>query len=233
YVVMEYVDGVPITSYCFNRQLDLRARLELFRQVCAAVHFAHQSLIVHRDLKPANILVTATGVPKLLDFGIAKLLDPFAGASTTATVAAAWTPDYTSPEQVRGRPITTRTDGYSLGLILYEILTGERGQRADPTTPLALDRSTCETEPVHPSVRLAAEGQASAARRVRGDLETIVMTAIRKEPEGRYGTAEALSDDLGRFLDGRPIVARPSTPWYRARKFLGRHRLGAAAAVLV
>src|SRR5439155_2344862 len=134
YFVMEYVEGVPITEYCDRRALDLRARLALFRQVCAAVHFAHESLVVHRDLKPANILVTAAGAPKLLDFGIAKLIDPVADAGATATLAAAWTPDYTSPEQVRGRPVTTRTDVYSLGLVLYELVTGERGQRADTAT---------------------------------------------------------------------------------------------------
>jgi eukaryotic-like serine/threonine-protein kinase len=151
YFVMEYVEGVPITAYCRDRQLGLRPTIELFRRICAAVHFAHESLVVHRDLKPANILVTAEGTPKLLDFGIATILDPLADANATrATIGAPWTPDYTSPEQVRGRPVTTRTDVYSLGLILYELLCGARGQVADPSTPLALDRSICEAEPIPP-----------------------------------------------------------------------------------
>jgi tetratricopeptide (TPR) repeat protein len=232
YFVMELVEGVSITAYCDRHGLALRDRIVLFRRVCAAVHFAHESLIVHRDLKPSNILVTDDGTPKLLDFGIAKLLDPLADREATSTLDAAWTPDYTSPEQVRGRPITTRTDVYSLGLILYELLTGERAQIADMTTPMALDRSICEKEPAKPSVRVSAHGASGNARQLRGDLDTIVMTAIRKEPEGRYGTVAALSEDLERYLAGRPIVARPGTAWYRAGKFLNRHRLGAAAAAL-
>jgi len=233
YFVMEYVEGLPITAYCEARHLDLPARLALFRQVCGAVHFAHENLVVHRDLKPANILVSASGEPKLLDFGIAKLLEPLSAANSTATIETRWTPDYTSPEQVRGRAVTTRTDVYSLGLILYELLTGERAQIADPTSPLTLDRSICETEPLRPSERAAAGGDRALAGRLRGDLDTIVLTAIRKEPERRYGTAAALSDDVGRFLEGRPILARPSTAWYRTAKFLRRHRASVAAAALI
>jgi tetratricopeptide (TPR) repeat protein len=229
YFVMEYVEGVPITAYCRERQLDVRSIVQLFRQVCAAIHFAHESLIVHRDLKPANILVTADGTPKLLDFGIAKLLDPVADPNAGgSTMEAPWTPDYTSPEQVRGRPVTTRTDVYSLGLILYELLTGVRAQIADVSSPLMLDRSICETEPPRPSERATRH-----ARKLRGDLDTIVMTAIQKEPERRYGTAAALSDDLGRYLEGLPIKARPAAAAYRARKFVARHRAGVAAAVLL
>ena len=233
YFVMEYVDGFPITAFCERNALDLRARIVLFRQVCAAVHFAHESLIVHRDLKPSNILVTDDGTPKLLDFGIAKLLDPLAAATSTATIDARWTPDYTSPEQVRGRPVTTRTDVYSLGLILYEMLSGERAQIADASSPVALERSICVTEPPRPSERAAAGSGRAWASRLRGDLDTIVLTAIRKEPERRYGTPAALSDDLGRYLDGRPVLARPSTAAYRAGKFLRRHRAGTVAAALV
>jgi tetratricopeptide (TPR) repeat protein len=233
YFVMEYVNGVPVTEFCRARGLDLRARLALVRTICAAVHFAHQHLIVHRDLKPANILVDADGAPHLLDFGIAKLLDPLARTDVTAPHDAAWTPDYASPEQVRGRPVTTRTDVYSLGLILYELLSGERAQIADASSPLALDRSICETSPPLPSERAAARRDGAAAKALRGDLDTIVMTAIRKEPERRYETVAALSDDIGRWLDRAPIRARPSTVGYRAAKFLRRHRMGAAAAALV
>ena len=233
YFVMEYVDGRPITDFCSEQPLDLRARLALFRQVCGAVHFAHESLVVHRDLKPSNILVAEGAVPKLLDFGIAKLLDPFADGGATATADMRWTPDYTSPEQLRGRAITTRTDVYSLGLVLYEILTGARAQVADPSSPLTLERSICETEPALPSLRAVEHLGRGWANQLRGDLDTIVTTAISKEPERRYGTAAALNDDLERYLDGRPIQARPSTVTYRAGKFLQRHRVGVAAAVIV
>jgi tetratricopeptide (TPR) repeat protein len=233
YFVMEYVEGLPITAYCGAHHLDLSARLDLFRQVCGAVQFAHESLVVHRDLKPANILVSGAGEPKLLDFGISKLLDPLDEAGSTATIETQWTPDYTSPEQVRGRAVTVRTDVYSLGLILYELLTGERAQIADPTSALTLDRSICEIEPPRPSERGLARGDRALASRLRGDLDTIVMTAINKEPDRRYGTAAAFSDDIGRFLDGRPILARPSTAGYRAGKFLRRHRFGAAAVALI
>ena len=224
YFVMEYVEGRPITAFCEDRRLDVRQRLELFRLVCHAVHAAHERLIVHRDLKPANILVGEDGSPRLLDFGIAKLLDPVAEPGVTDGEPI-WTPDYASPEQARGRSATTRTDVYSLGLVLYEILCGERAQRAD--------RSICETDPPPPSVCAAARGDRERARRLRGDLDTIVMMAIRKEPERRYGAVAALSDDLGKYLEGRPIHARPGTPLYRAGKLLRRHALGAAAALLV
>jgi tetratricopeptide (TPR) repeat protein len=233
YFVMEYVEGQPITTYCDQHQLGLRERIALVRQICGAVHYAHESLVVHRDLKPANILVGEDGTPKLLDFGIAKLLDPLADTSTTTTGVMMWTPDYTSPEQVRGRPVTVRTDVYSLGLILYELLAGERGQKADPTSPLTLDRTICEIDPGPPSEGATARGAPAIARRLRGDLDTIVMTAISKEPERRYGSAAALSDDLGRHLDGRPILARPGTLGYRAGKLLRRHRVGAVAALFV
>ena len=233
YFVMEYVDGYPITTFCERNALDLRARIALFRQVCDAVHFAHESLIVHRDLKPSNILVTDDGTPKLLDFGIAKLLDPLAADASTATIDARWTPDYTSPEQVRGRAVTTRTDVYSLGLILYEMLSGERAQIADASSPMALERSICDAEPPPPSERARVKYGRPWASSLRGDLDTIVLTAIRKEPERRYGTPSGLSDDLGRYLGALPVLARPSTATYRAGKFLRRHRAGSVAAALV
>jgi serine/threonine protein kinase len=233
YFVMEYVEGVPITTYCERHHLALRERIALFRLVCGAVHFAHERLIVHRDLKPTNVLVDTNGVPTLLDFGIAKLLDPLADPGVTAAGDSAWTPDYTSPEQVRGRPVTTRTDVYSLGLILFELLAGERAQMADASTPLALDRSVCENEPGKPGDRAEARGDRVLARRLRGDLDTIVSTAIRKEPERRYASAAALSDDLGRYLEGRPILARPNARLYIAGKLLRRHRAAAIATALI
>jgi tetratricopeptide (TPR) repeat protein len=232
YFVMEYVEGRLITQFCDDERLSLRQRLALFRLVCQAVHFAHEHLIVHRDLKPANILVADNGAPKLLDFGIAKLIDPVADPSAT-TGEAIWTPDYTSPEQVRGHSVTTRTDVYSLGLILYELLTGARAQIADPSSPLALDRSICEITPAPPSERARLGGDHDRSRQLRGDLDTIVMMAIRKEPEGRYGSAAALADDLDRYLDGRPVAARPSTVGYRVGKFLRRNKAGTVAAALV
>ena len=225
YFVMEFVEGRPITTWCDDRGLDVRQRLALFRSVCDAVRYAHERLIVHRDLKPGNILVGDDGTPKLLDFGIAKLLDPGSDPSAT-TGEPAWTPDFASPEQVRGKAVTTRTDVYSLGLVLYEILCGARAQVADTSSPLALDRSVCDITPPLPSVK-------AAARSLDGDLDTIVMTAIRKEPERRYESAAAFADDIGRYLDGRPILARASTWGYRAGKLLRRHKVAAAAALVV
>jgi hypothetical protein len=233
YFVMEYVDGTSLAEWRRQHKPTMRESIELFRQVCSAVHYAHESLIVHRDLKPANILVSRDGVPKLLDFGIAKLLVPFPedGASTTGTFH--WTPDYTSPEQVRGGPVTVRTDVYSLGLILYELLCGERAQAADSTTPLALDRSICETEPALPSFRAAAREDTALQRQLRGDLDTIVAMAISKDPRGRYSSAAALSDDLERWLTGKPVRARPSTLAYRIRKLVRRQRFAFGAGALV
>jgi tetratricopeptide (TPR) repeat protein len=233
YFAMEFVEGSPITAYCRERRLGIRARLELFLQVCAATHYAHERLVVHRDLKPANILVNREGVPKLLDFGIAKLLSlsPLDAGATGGL--AQWTPDYTSPEQVRGGVITTRTDVYLLGLCLYELLCGERAQNADVSSPMALDRSVCEANPPPPSARAAARGNPALARRLRGDLDNIVGMAIRKEPERRYSSAAALGEDLRRYLDGRPVEARRGSFAYRAWKLARRHRTAVAAAMLV
>ncbi len=234
FAAAEYVEGCSITEYASRRGLRLRDKIELFRQVCAAVHYAHQNLLVHRDLKPGNILVNEEGLPKLLDFGIAKLLTPLPDAAFhTLTGTSPWTPDYASPEQVRGRPITTRTDVYSLGLILFELLAGERGQKADTSSPLALDRSICEMETPAASARAAMLGRHALSRQLRGDLDTIIAMAIRKEPERRYGTPAALSEDLGRYLKGMPVEARPGTLAYRAGKLFGRHRVAVTAGVLV
>jgi eukaryotic-like serine/threonine-protein kinase len=232
YFVMEYVEGQPITQYCEQHQLAVRARLTLFRTLCDGVRFAHERLIVHRDLKPANILVGADHVPKLLDFGVAKLLDAKADAAMTAG-GAMWTPDYASPEQVRGQAVTTRTDVYSLGLVLYELLAGARAQVADTSSPIALDRSVTALVPPAPSAQASSRGDEALARALRGDLDTIVMTAIRKEPERRYASVSALADDISRYLAGAPIQARDSTIGYRTGKFLRRHWTAAAAAAIL
>ncbi|MEL6442716.1 MAG: serine/threonine-protein kinase [Bacteroidota bacterium] len=251
YLVMEYVEGVPITTYCRERALPLADRLALFRTVCETVAYAHQNLVVHRDLKPSNIFVAndADGTPgpdkptvKLLDFGIAKLLtdEETLDASTpvTRTGQALMTPEYAAPEQVRGEAITTATDVYALGVVLYELLVGHRPYAIEDRSATAVERAVLEAEPTKPSTALrAASPPALAAdptrlaRRLRGDLDTIVLKALRKEPERRYRSAADLADDLRRHAEGLPVTARPDTPGYRVRKFATRHRAGVAASV--
>jgi eukaryotic-like serine/threonine-protein kinase len=214
YVVMEYVEGSPVTEYCALHQLTTRKRLDLFRQICAAVQDAHRKLVVHRDIKPSNILVTAEGVPKLLDFGIAKLIDDDLPEQTIALRLL--TPDYASPEQVKGGAITTATDIYSLGVVLYELISGHRAHRFTNRTTAEMEKVVCTVEP----------------EPIPGELGSIVQKAMQKEPERRYETVEQLAVDVGRYLAGQPVAARPDTMWYRSRKFVARNRIAVAVSAL-
>lgn len=225
YLVMEHIEGLPIDEYCKRNGLTIAQRLRLFVQVCAAVQYSHQHLIVHRDIKAANILVTADGEPKLLDFGIAKLLDTGGGrpvANLTVADARLLTPRNASPEQVRGTTITTATDIYSLGVLLYELLTERQPYEVATLAPLELQRAICETMPEPPS---------RSRRELADDLDVVVMTAMRKEPERRYATARQLADDIESHLEHRPIAAHADTWSYRTGKFLRRHAWGAATAL--
>lgn len=263
YLVMEYVDGVPIDQYCDEHRQSVRDRLKLFQKVCVAVQVAHQNLIVHRDLKPSNILVTPSGDPKLADFGIAKLLDE-SGTSTDVTVTAlrALTPRYASPEQVRGDATTTLSDVYSLGVILYELLTGHRPYALDARSDSEQHRVVCEQEPTTPSVvvhrttdivtrghsntdisphtigELRGEELRQLRCRLQGDLDNILLKALQKEPDRRYMSVEQLADDIGRYLRGLPVLAQKDTLTYRTAKLIKRNKpvfaaLACLAAVLI
>lgn len=256
YVVMEFIAGRPIDEYCDVERLGISRRLELFLKVCSAVAYAHQNLVVHRDLKPRNVLVTESGEPRLLDFGIAKML----GDDREVTIPGMrmMTPDYASPEQVRGEPITTASDVYSLGVLLYELLSGHRPYQVKGRSPEEAARTVTETDPARPSAAIQREEEGtlpgggrkgmltaemvSTARDARperlrkqlsGDLDNIVMMAMRKEPQRRYQSVDQLAADIRRHIEGLPVAARKSTVAYRAQKFVQRHTAGVTAAVLI
>lgn len=242
YFVMEYVEGIPVDRYCEEKNLSIDERLELFRKICSAVGFAHENSVIHRDIKPSNILVTKNGTPKLLDFGIAKVLRTHQSINTTDTTATAFrvmTPDYASPEQIRGERIGKATDIYSLGVLLYKLLSGNRPYRLNNKSPYEIVQTICEEEPLPPSVASCdaeTQGNGDVIGRtknpkpntkehpLKGDLDNIVMMSLRKESERRYASVEQFSEDIRRYMEGFPIFARRDNLTYRGIKFIKRNR---------
>ncbi|MFV1987873.1 MAG: tetratricopeptide repeat protein [Gemmatimonadota bacterium] len=231
YLAMEYVEGSPITTYCDDRRLSIPARLDLFGTVLRAVGHAHRHLVIHRDIKPSNILITHGGEVKLLDFGIAKLLDDQGAADLTQTGVRLLTPGYASPEQLAGDPVTTSSDVFQLGLLLYELLTGERPFGDPDTSPREFERRTLESKVERPSRRVRGASDDGLQRTLAGDLDDIILKALRKEPEARYHSVVQFLSDLERYRTGQPVAASAGAVQYRARKFVGRHRWGVATAI--
>jgi non-specific serine/threonine protein kinase/serine/threonine-protein kinase len=233
YFVMEFVDGLAIDEYCGQHRLPVDARLQLFRQVCAAVSYAHQHLVVHRDIKPSNILVTADGVPKLLDFGIAKLVEADDTLTMTAFGGRAMTPQYASPEQLRGSRVTTVADVYALGVLLFELLVGERPYDVTGMSTEEAREVVARAEASKPSAVAARRGDQIAAARMRGDLDAIVATAMRLDPSERYQSVALLADDVRRHIEARPVLARGDSWTYRAARFVRRRKFGVAAGAAI
>ncbi|HRH41269.1 MAG TPA: protein kinase [Pyrinomonadaceae bacterium] len=230
FYAMEFIEGLPIDEFCLKNNLSIEEKVTLFREVCSAVSYAHTQLIVHRDLKPSNIIVTEKGIPKLLDFGIAKVLNIDSTEIGTATQLGMMTPQYASPEQIRGEKVTTLSDVYSLGVIFYEILTGEKPYQTEGKNYAEILDIITQTEPVKPS---EYRQSTTFNSQLKGDLDTIALKTLQKSPERRYQSVEQFSEDLRRHLVGLPITARPDTFQYRLSKFVGRNRVGVAAAGLI
>ncbi len=232
YLVMEYVDGMPIDKFCLENSLKLNSILKLFNEVCGAVAFAHQNLIVHRDLKPSNILVGKDGKPKLLDFGISKLLDEENEEQTSNTILGAMTPEYASPEQIKGEIVTTATDIYSLGMVLFKMLTGTYPYNFSGISSQKVFEEITRTEPKKPSESTFSNVRMSS-KLLKGDIDNIISKALSKEPARRYKSVEQFSADIWRFVDGAPVLARPATFNYRTNKFFRRNKIAVIASFLI